>query len=210
MEGIEGGTSSGYVPKSVRDQYVEGIDHFPSKCQSLNYNNWWCAYICQWWETPSACLIPRPQRTSLTHVWVVVFNLIFFRWKYYASHASLWSPTSTTAVFLRLQFDGPSTSRAFDDETVSVDTKMPQVGYLLLKMWNGLDASAVYLFYTNRPNYHQYTLLQVATGTQIPAVKSEVSNSSHYYHYLHTSCSQAHFLYHRMFKLCTNGNFCWV
>ena len=39
VEGIEGGTSSGYVPKSVRDQYVEGIDHFPSNCQSLNYNN---------------------------------------------------------------------------------------------------------------------------------------------------------------------------
>jgi len=33
VEGIEGGTSSGYVPKSVWDQYVEGIDHCPSKCQ---------------------------------------------------------------------------------------------------------------------------------------------------------------------------------
>ena len=54
-------------------------------------------------------------------------------------------------------------------------------------MLNDVDASAVYLFYTNRPNYHQYTLLQVATGTQIPAAKSKVSNSSHYYHYLHTS-----------------------
>jgi len=41
---------------------------------------------------------------------------------------------STTAVFLRLQFNGPSTSRAFDDETVSVDTEMLQVGYLLLKL----------------------------------------------------------------------------
>ena len=30
MEGIEGGTSSGYVSKSVRDQYIEGIDHFLS------------------------------------------------------------------------------------------------------------------------------------------------------------------------------------
>ena len=90
-------------------------------------------------------------------------------------------------VLLCLQFDGPSTSRAFDDETVSVNTEMPQVGYLLLKMLNGSDASAVYLLYTNRPNYHQYTLLQVATGTQIPAAKSEVKNSSHYYHCLHTS-----------------------
>ena len=44
--------------------------------------------------------------------------------------------------------------------------------------------SAVHLFCTNRPNYHQYTLLQVATGTQIPAAKSEVNNSSHYYLYL--------------------------
>jgi len=39
VEGIEGGTSSGYVLKSVWDQCVEGIDYFPSKCQSLNYNN---------------------------------------------------------------------------------------------------------------------------------------------------------------------------
>jgi len=29
VEVIEGGTSSGYVPKSVRDQYVEGINTFP-------------------------------------------------------------------------------------------------------------------------------------------------------------------------------------
>ena len=39
MEVIEGGTSSGYVPKCVQDQYIEGIDHFPSNCQSLNYND---------------------------------------------------------------------------------------------------------------------------------------------------------------------------
>ena len=50
-----------------------------------------------------------------------------------------------------------------------------------------MDASAIYLLYTNRPNYHQYTLLQVATGTQIPAAKSKVINSSNYYPYLHTS-----------------------
>ena len=120
LRAVTGGSNRGrdllgICSQKCADQYVEVIDHCPSNCQSLNYNNWWCAYICQWWETPSACLIPRPQRTSLTHVWVVVFNFIFFWWKYYAS---LCSPTSTTAVFLRLQFDGPSTSRAFDAETV--------------------------------------------------------------------------------------------
>jgi len=113
-------------------------------------------------------------------------------------------------VFLCLQFDGPGTSRAFDDETVSVDTEMPQLGYLLSKMWNGLDASAVFLFYTNRPNYHQYSLLQVATGTQIPAAKSEVSNSSHYHHYLHTLLLTGTFPLSQDVELCTNGNFYWV
>ncbi|KAM4524492.1 uncharacterized protein PAE49_000786 isoform 3-T3 [Odontesthes bonariensis] len=89
VEGIEGGTSSASVAKSVREQYVEVMGD-------------------------SICLI-NPQTTE-----------------------DIPDPC----------FDGPRISRAFDE-----DTEMPQV----------------------------------ATGTENPAGKSEVSNSSHYHHCLHTS-----------------------
>ena len=44
LRAATGGSNSGrdlpgYVPKSVWDHFVEGIDHFPKNCQSLNYND---------------------------------------------------------------------------------------------------------------------------------------------------------------------------